>query len=262
VMNKQRQIVYEERHKVLQGANVRENILGYTKELIEKGVEQHCQSRHPENWDLEGLVKYLNAYLPLAPDTQIPEDALHGGPEGLVEYLAAAASDTYDKKVEEVGSDLMPLVERDVMLRTIDWQWMEYLTQMEHFREGIGLRAYGQRDPLVEYKNEAFDMFNELRERIQASIVARIFRVQVQRNAPTLPPTLPPAPLVRQVLESGPGEPDGADGAGRNGGPKKRVAMPVTAGLAPAGAAAQSKIGRNDPCWCGSGKKYKRCHGR
>src|SRR3982075_3361705 len=241
VMNKQRQIVYEERLKVLEGADVRENILGYTKELIEKGVEQHCQSRHPENWDLEGLVKYLNAYLPLEAGTQIPDEALHGGPEGLVEYLVAAAAETYDKKVEEVGADLMPLVERDVMLRTIDWQWMEYLTQMEHFREGIGLRAYGQRDPLVEYKNEAFEMFNELRERIQASIVARIFRVQVQRNAPTPAPT----PLVRQVMESGPGQPDGADGAGRNGVPMKRAAMPV--GATPGAAGAQGKIGRHEP---------------
>jgi preprotein translocase subunit SecA len=263
VMNKQRQIVYEERHKVLEGADVRDNILAYAKELIEKGVEQHCQSRHPENWDLEGLVKYLNAYLPISSDSQIPEEALTRGPEGLVDHLVAAASETYDKKVEEVGADLMPLVERDVMLRTIDWQWMEYLTQMEHFREGIGLRAYGQRDPLVEYKNEAFDMFNELRERIQASIVARIFRVQVQRNAPTQPPP----PLVRQVLESGPGEPDGAD---RNGAPRKRPAMPVGAGPMLPGAVAQgaggpaspAKIGRNDPCWCGSGKKFKRCHGR
>jgi preprotein translocase subunit SecA len=156
----------------------------------------------------------------------------------------------------------MPLVERDVMLRTIDWQWMEYLTQMEHFREGIGLRAYGQRDPLVEYKNEAFEMFNELRERIQASIVARIFRVQVQRNAPTPPPT----PLVRQVMESGPGQPDGSDGAGRNGAPTKRPAIPVGAEAAAAaaqgGPSPQAKIGRNDPCWCGSGKKFKRCHGR
>ncbi|HXM73308.1 MAG TPA: preprotein translocase subunit SecA [Candidatus Dormibacteraeota bacterium] len=258
VMNKQRQIVYEERHKVLEGANARDNILAYAKELIEKGVEQHCQSRHPENWDLEGLVKYLNAYLPIASDSQIPEEALRNGPDGLVEHLFMAASETYDKKVEEVGADLMPLVERDVMLQTIDWQWMEYLTQMEHFREGIGLRAYGQRDPLVEYKNEAFEMFNELRERIQASIVARIFRVQVQRNTP--PP--PPSPLVRQVMESGPGEVDGADGAGRNGAPKKRlVAVPI-AGQAAGAAGAQGKIGRNDPCWCGSGKKYKRCHGR
>ena len=257
VMNKQRQIVYEERRKVLEGADARGNILGYAKEIITKGVEQHCESRHPENWDLEGLVKYLNAYLPIAPDSQIPAEALGSGPDGLVEHLFAAASDTYDNKVEEVGADLMPLVERDVMLQTIDWQWMEYLTQMEHFREGIGLRAYGQRDPLVEYKNEAFEMFNELRERIQASIVARIFRVQVQRNVP--PP--PPSPMVRQVMESGPAEPDGTDGAGRNGAPKRRAA-PALAGQAPAGAAAQGKIGRNDPCWCGSGKKYKRCHGR
>jgi len=259
VMNKQRQIVYEERRKVLEGADARTNILGYAKDIIAKGVEQHCESRHSENWDLDGLVKYLNAYLPIAPDSQIPDEALQKGPEGLVDHLYAAAVDTYDKKVEEVGADLMPLVERDVMLRTIDWQWMEYLTQMEHFREGIGLRAYGQRDPLVEYKNEAFEMFNELRERIQASIVARIFRVQVQRNAPTPAPT----PLVRQVMESGPGQPDGADGAGRNGAPAKRPAMPVAAGASPAaGAAAQAKIGRNDPCWCGSGKKFKRCHGR
>jgi preprotein translocase subunit SecA len=252
VMNKQRQIVYQERRKVLEGADARDNILGYTKELIEKGVEQHCQSRHPENWDLEGLVKYLNAYLPLEAGTQIPDEALRNGPEGLVEYLVEAASETYDKKVEEVGAELMPLVERDVMLRTVDWQWMEYLTQMEHFREGIGLRAYGQRDPLVEYKNEAFEMFTELRDRIQASIVARIFRVQIQRNAP------PPPPVVRQVFESGPGDPDGS---GSNGAPRKpRPAAPAANAAVPTGA--QAKIGRNDPCWCGSGKKFKRCHGR
>jgi len=258
VMNKQRQIVYEERRKVLEGADTRGNILGYAKEVIAKGVEQHCESRHAENWDLDGLLKYLFAYLPIAPDSQIPEEALRNGPDGLVEYLFGAATETYDKKVEEVGADLMPLVERDVMLQTIDWQWMEYLTQMEHFREGIGLRAYGQRDPLVEYKNEAFEMFNELRERIQASIVARIFRVSVQRNAP--PP--PPSPMVRQVMESGPGEVDGANGAGRNGAPQKRAAVLGAAGQAQGAAGAQGKIGRNDPCWCGSGKKYKRCHGR
>jgi preprotein translocase subunit SecA len=256
VMNKQRQIVYEERRKVLEGADARTNILAYARDVIAKGVEAHCESRHPENWDLEGLVRYLSAYLPIAPGSAIPDEALRHGPEGLIEHLHAAAIEAYDKKVEEVGADLMPLVERDVMLQTIDWQWMEYLTQMEHFREGIGLRAYGQRDPLVEYKNEAFEMFNELRERIQSSIVARIFRVMVQRNAPVPPPS----PMVRNVMESGPGEPDGA-AAGRNGAPpKRRAAAPVGSG---AGAqAAAGKIGRNDPCYCGSGKKYKRCHGR
>ncbi len=259
VMNKQRQIVYEERRKVLEGANARENILEYVREIITKGVDQHCESRHPENWDLEGLVKYLSTYLPIAPGSQLPDEALQRGQEGLVEHLHAAAEEAYQRKIEEVGADLMPMVERDVMLRTIDWQWMEYLTQMEHFREGIGLRAYGQRDPLVEYKNEAFEMFNELRDRIEMSIVSAIYRVQVQRNEPAAPPL----PLVRQVTESGPGDIDGSNGA-----PRQRRAAPVAAAAVPAGASAtaagghQNKIGRNDPCWCGSGKKYKRCHGR
>src|SRR5438876_2502323 len=264
VMNKQRQIVYEERQKVLEGADARGNILGYVKDIVEKGIDQTCESRHVENWDLEGLVKYLSAYLPIAPGSQIPDEVLANGRERLAEHLNAAAAEAYDKKVEEVGADLMPLVEKDVMLRTIDWQWMEYLTQMEHFREGIGLRAYGQRDPLVEYKNEAFEMFNELRDRIEASIVANVYRVQVQRNAP--PPPAPP--LVRQMTESGPGEVDGSNGAGRKATQQQRRAAPLGAGAmavpagAAASAAAQHKIGRNDPCWCGSGKKYKRCHGR
>ena len=259
VMNKQRQIVYEERRKVLVGADTRTNILSYVGDVIQKGVEAHCESRHAENWDLDGLVRDLSTYLPIEPGSQIPEDVLVKGREAVIEHLNTAAADAYDKKVEEVGSDLMPLVERDLMLRTVDWQWMEYLTQMEHFREGIGLRAYGQRDPLVEYKNEAFEMFNELRERIQGSIVAGIFRVHVQRNAPSAPPS----PIVRQVLESGPGDPDGAAAAGRNGAPKPRRGAPIGAGAGAAGApGAAGKIGRNDPCWCGSGKKYKKCHGQ
>jgi len=259
VMNKQRQIVYEERRKVLEGADTRDNILGYVRELITKGVDQHCQSRHYENWDLEGLVKYLSTYLPIAPGSEIPDEALHKGPEGLVEHLYASAEEAYDRKVQEMGAELMPVVERSVMLQTIDWQWMEYLTQMEQFREGIALRAYGQRDPLVEYKNEAFEMFNELRERIQGSIVSLIYRV-----APAPPP--PPTPIVRQMTESGPAEPDGANGAGRRAAPQQRRATAVGAavgsGTADAAGGAQHKIGRNDPCWCGSGKKYKRCHGR
>ena len=254
VMNKQRQIVYGERRKVLEGADTKSNILTYVHDVIEKGIDAHCESRHYENWDMEGLVRYLSAYLPIEPGSQIPEEVLAKGTVALSEHLLAAANEAYERKIEEVGGDLMPLVERDLMLRTIDWQWMEYLTQMEHFREGIGLRAYGQRDPLVEYKNEAFEMFNELRERIQGSIVAGIFRVQVQRNTPPAPPP----PLVRQVLESGPGDPDGT--VGSNGAPPTtRKAMPIGAG--PGGQDA-AKLGRNDPCWCGSGKKYKRCHGQ
>ncbi|HET7419203.1 MAG TPA: preprotein translocase subunit SecA [Candidatus Dormibacteraeota bacterium] len=262
VMNKQRQIVYAERRKVLEGADARDNILGYVRDIIQKGVDQHCQSRHAENWDLEGLVKYLSGYLPIAPGTQIPDEALSKGAPGLVDHLAAAASEAYDRKIEEIGVELMPMVERDVMLRMIDWQWMEYLTQMEQFREGISLRAYGQRDPLVEYKNEAFEMFNELTERIRGAIVSQIFRVTV---TPAAAPQ--PAP-ARELVESGPAEPDGSNGAGVGKAAKQeRRAAPARAAAVPVGAAGGAgepahKIGRNDPCWCGSGKKYKRCHGR
>jgi preprotein translocase subunit SecA len=265
VMNKQRQIVYEERQKVLEGADVRTNILGYVKDIIAKGVEQHCTDRHVENWDVDALVKYLSAYLPIAPGSEIPEEILNKGRQALNDHLNAAAEEAYDRKVEEFGAEIMPFVEKSVMLQTIDRQWMEYLTQMEHFREGIGLRAYGQRDPLVEYKNEAFEMFNELRERIQGAIVATIFHISPappsagagQRAAPAPPP---PRPIVRQVMESGPGDPDGA--AGRtNGASTKRQAAPVGAAAGSA-SAPNVKIGRNDPCWCGSGKKYKRCHGK
>jgi len=257
VMNKQRQIVYEERRKVLEGADVRSNILGYVKDIIEKGVELHCESRHPENWDIDALVKYLSAYLPIAPGSELPDEVLQRGRAALTEHLNAAAAEAYDRKVEEFGAEVMPYVEKSVMLQTIDRQWMEYLTQMEHFREGIGLRAYGQRDPLVEYKNEAFEMFNELRERIEGAVVAMIFHVApAQKNTP--PP--PPQPVVRQVMESGPGDPDGS--GGRSNGSTKRPAAAVGAGGASAAQPANVKIGRNDPCWCGSGKKYKRCHGK
>src|SRR5437879_756754 len=125
VMNKQRQIVYEERRKVLEGADARGNILGYVREILVKGVEQHCESRHPENWDTEGLVQYRTAYVPIARGPPPPDEALTKGPDGLVEHLHVAASDAYDRKVEEVGAELMPMVERDVMLRTVEWQWME-----------------------------------------------------------------------------------------------------------------------------------------
>ena len=155
----------------------------------------------------------------------------------------------------------MPMVERDVMLRTIDWQWMEYLTQMEQFREGIGLRAYGQRDPLIEYKNEAFEMFNELRDRIEMSIVsANLPRVRAAERAAAS------GSASRQADHRKRSRPRWTARMERAGAaPQQRRAAPVgaaAAGWPPLPRARQHKIGRNDPCWCGSGKKYKRCHGR
>jgi preprotein translocase subunit SecA len=239
VMNRQREIIYSERQKVLDGVDTRSNILGYMREVIEKGVEGHCQGRHPENWDLDGLLEYLRHYFPLAPDTVIPEDALKQGRQGLVDLLHQAASTAYDEKEKAQGEQLMRLLERQVVLDAIDQRWVDYLTTMEHFRDGIRLSAYAQRDPLVEYKNEALRMFNELTESIRAGIVVRIFQVywRVQQEPQPQPAGSAPAAAGR-----------------RPGTDQPEPAAAVASG--------SRKIGRNQPCYCGSGRKYKLCHGR
>jgi len=241
VMNKQREIIYGERRKILEGADTRSNVEVYIRELIEKGIEVHCQGRHAENWDVEGLVSYLSLYFPIPPGQSIEPEVLGRGREALAATLLDSAVAAYQAKEEQIGTEVMRQVERYVMLRTIDGKWVDYLTQMEQFREGIGLRAYGQRDPLVEYKNEAFTMFRELTESIQADIVANMFRVQVMQEPP------PPVAAPKGIPNRGGG--DGPIGRGGNGG--------GSAAAVPAG-----KIGRNDPCPCGSGRKYKKCHGR
>jgi preprotein translocase subunit SecA len=244
VMNKQRAIIYDERQKVLDGADTRQNILDYTHELIETGVEAHCEGRHAENWDIDGLLTYLRTYFPLAEGETIPADTLQRGRAALVQLLADAAEGAYEAKEKQLGDDQQyRLVERWVMLETIDQKWQDYLTTMEHFREGVGLQAYGQRDPLVEYKNTAFEMFKDLTASIQADIVSRMYHLQFVRDEP---PPQSKAPVGSR----------GPNGHGPNGRAGGDQVEPVGAG------AAGAKIGRNDPCWCGSGRKYKRCHGR
>ena len=252
VMNKQREIIYGERRKVLEGADTRDNIEGYIRELIDKGVEVHCQARHAENWDLDGLVQYLSAYFPIPPGSQFPAEVLARGSAALADVIHESAMATFRAKEEQVGVELMRSVERWVLLHTIDSKWIEYLTQMEHFREGIGLVAYGQKDPLIEYKNEAFTMFQELIAAIQADIVANIFRVQVHQEP------APPAP-VRRLIETGPAQAAGTVGEANGNGNGAAAGRPLPEAAA---AMAGGKVGRNDPCPCGSGKKYKRCHGR
>ncbi|HEV2952903.1 MAG TPA: SEC-C metal-binding domain-containing protein, partial [Candidatus Dormibacteraeota bacterium] len=235
--------IYQERRKVLEGANTRENIEGYIRGLIEMGVETHCVGRHPELWDTDGLVQYLGTYFPLAAEGGLSEEVLASGPPGLIEFLYERAMVAYEAKAAEAGPDLIKDIEKWVMLKSIDMRWVDYLTTMDHFREGIGLMAYAQKDPLVEYKNEAFSMFNELTDSIQADIVTNMFRVQFKVESPA-PPVPPPTPVL---VATGPGQQATANGQMAAGG-----RAPVPAG---------AKVGRNDLCPCGSGKKYKRCHG-
>jgi preprotein translocase subunit SecA len=241
VMNKQREIIYGERRKVLEGVDLRELVLSWVRKVVEDAVNERCESRHPDNWDLEGLVSQLSLVFPLPPFGELPADEFGETKEAVVERLMEYAQKTYEAKEAEMTAPMMRKVEQFVVLKTIDSKWISYLTMMEHFKEGIGLRAFGQKDPLVEYKNEAFQAFQELLNDIQFDIASTVFRVQLVNE----PPTPPPPP--RQVM--GPTRAMEPMAGGGNGGSNPAQS--------PAG-----KIGRNDPCYCGSGKKYKKCHGR
>ena len=242
VMNKQREIIYGERRKVLEGADLRELVLAWVRKVIEDAVNEHCQSRHPDNWELEALVAQLQTVFPLPPFEEIPPDEFGDVKEAVTDRLFQYADAAYAAKEADLTAPMMRKVEQFVVLKTIDSKWISYLTMMEHFKEGIGLRAFGQKDPLIEYKNEAFQAFQELLSDIQFDIASTVFRVQVVQEPPPLAP--PPIPLAHPPdAPTSPGAPaPNGHGAG----------APATAG----------KIGRNDPCYCGSGKKYKKCHGR
>jgi preprotein translocase subunit SecA len=245
VMNKQREIIYGERRRVLEGVDLREQVQTWIRKVIEDAVNQHCESRHPGNWDLEGLVSQLGAVFPLPPLNEMPPEEFGETKEAAVDRLMQYAETAYAAKEAEMTEPMMRKVEQFVVLKTIDSKWISYLTMMEHFKEGIGLRAFGQKDPLVEYKNEAFQAFQELLNDIQYDIAATVFRVQLVKEPPA--PTPPPAMATSRAR---PGRAATATAGNPNGG---GTAAPVPAG---------TKLGRNDPCWCGSGKKYKKCHGR
>jgi preprotein translocase subunit SecA len=235
VMNKQREIIYGERRKVLEGADLRALVLDWIRQVIQESANEYCESRHPDLWNVEGLVEHLRTIFPLPPYEEMPKEEFGETKESLVDRLYQYAEVAYEAKEAEMTPEMMRKVEQFVVLKTIDSKWISYLTMMEHFKEGIGLRAFGQKDPLVEYKNEAYQAFQELLRDIQFDIAATIFRVQLIKEPPPPP----------QVLQGGPPSPASTSG---NGGSAKEPS--------------NAKIGRNEPCWCGSGKKFKKCHGR
>src|SRR5579864_1190899 len=255
VMNKQREIIYGERRKVLEGADLRPQIREWIEKVVEGAVNQHCESRHPDNWDLEALVAQVGSVFPLPPFEQLSAEEFGENKEAVVARLMEYADAAYQAKETELAEPMMRKVEQFVVLKTIDSKWISYLTEMEHFKEGIGLRAFGQKDPLIEYKNEAFQAFQELLDGIQFDIASTIFRVQIVKEPPQAPPPLARANQLptRQATPMTPtaGTPKGTP----NGSPQAGTALP-------AGAPNSGKLGRNDPCWCGSGKKFKKCHGR
>ncbi len=240
VMNKQREVVYGMRREILEGGSQNETIQEWIEDVLEGIVEVYAPNGvHAEDWDLEGLAEAMyrqfDVKIPLAVQARevLSQDGLR---ELLLEEVRARAQ----ARERELGEEMMRHLERVIMLQVIDTQWKDHLLSMDHLKEGIGLRAVGQRDPLVEYKREAFDIFEEMVGRIRTTVLEYLFKVQLVRE-PSQEPTAAPAWPTRagssvQELSSTRAP--------------ERPAEPRRSG---------QKVGRNDPCPCGSGKKYKRC---
>jgi preprotein translocase subunit SecA len=238
VMNKQREVIYEQRRRILRGENLRDLFLGMIDDGLKAVLDLFCPEEvYPEEWDLKGMSEAITRQFTVNLDG---ESELKGlGREAMREALIQRIDETYKKKESELGEPLMRRFEKMVMLRVIDTQWKDHLLSMDYLKEGIGLRGYGQKDPLVEYKREGFEMFSAMMERIKTDAVENLFKIQVVRDEP--------APAVRPAIPRPP-------------------QLQFSRGNTPAAAATAhrdlQKVGRNDPCPCGSGKKYKKCHGQ
>jgi preprotein translocase subunit SecA len=235
VMNKQREVIYGMRGEILSGESQQETIQEWMDELLDGLLDLYApKDAHPEDWNLPGLSEALHRQF----DLRLPAEVQHGevlSRDGLQQLLWEAVEGRYRSREQELGAEPMRQLERVVMLQVIDTQWKDHLLSMDHLKEGIGLRGYGQRDPLTEYKREAFDLFQEMVERIKTQVAEWLFKVQLVRE--TAPERRNP---WAEAVES-------------------RGEVPQAAPRSAPRTASGRKVGRNDPCPCGSGKKYKKC---
>lgn len=269
VMNQQREIMYGERRKILRGENLRENIRGMVNHIIKEEMNQYANEKlYPEEWQLGELIK--DAEKIFAPVGALKQSELENmSRDELKAHLEKLAEETYRQRERMFTEPVMRELEKVIMLRIVDNKWMEHLDHMDMLREGINLRAYGQRAPLVEYKIEALAMFEEMEGAIQDQIATTMYHVAVVQNAP---------PPEEEDAEETPAEPSpqdmrAAEDAVRREQSKVEDRLQTARAshgddISPAEAQKRAKtadgkkIGRNDPCPCGSGKKYKNCCGR
>ncbi len=246
VMNKQREVIYKERESVLEEKNLREDILEMIDDTIDNLVSLYAEEKiRPEEWDIRGLVKRLGQIFPITFSYQSLKEIYDR--KQLIEVIKSEVRKAYQNKEERLEDELMRALERMVLLHTIDTQWKDHLYSMDGLKEGIGLRGYGQRDPLVEYKREAFEMFEELTQRIKEVVTEFIFKVEISRQ-----------PSRERVLVGNPQVPQPALVGAEQG----KENLQVNQGRDVPSRRGKTKIGRNEPCPCGSGKKYKYCCGR
>ena len=227
VMNKQRTEIYSFRKEILASANLKERILEMCEDTVQDFMDLYCpEGKHHEDWDLNALRDALYGTFSLQVE-KFPED------RGLTDFLSAEVRRHYDAREQEFGEPLMRYLERMVLLQVVDTQWKDHLLAMDHLKEGVGLRGYAQRDPLAEYKKDAFDMFGELTGRITAEALTRLFKIQVREEK-----EIARTAASQNLIYNRGDEP---------------ATQSVNKG---------KKVGRNDPCPCGSGKKHKKCCGQ
>ena len=244
VMNKQREVIYQHRRAVLAGENLSDDLQEMMGTLVESALNVYCPAeQYPEEWDMKGLAEMMQGQfgLDITQGKQDGGESLRDtGRDALLEDLKAQIRDAYERKEKELGPELMRFLEKTFMLQVIDHHWKDHLLGMDHLRDGIGLRGYGQKDPLIEYKREGYDLFAGMMERIKSDTIERLFLVQAvregERSAP--PPPVLSRPQPKLTLNRG----------------EEPVSTPTVH-------RSDDKVGRNDPCPCGSGKKYKKCHG-
>src|SRR5437016_4402527 len=197
VMNKQREVNYGERRKILEGTDTRANFLAMVEPVVTDEVPTFCEGRNREAWDMEGLWERMHQFaVALPPLAEVNIDSLGTTADDVAETITGELTALYEEKEQEYGAELLRQVEQSLMLQVIDNRWRAYLTQMDHLREGIGLQAYGQKDPLVEYKQAAFDSFQDLTEEIQREIVRFLLNVQITVEAPSPAPAGPDTPAA------------------------------------------------------------------
>ena len=230
VMNKQREIIYGQRNKVLDGEELKSTILKMIDETVEAYCGIYLADAIHDNWDLTGLREYFLGWITTPEDFRFtPEELGNTSKEEIVENLQQRAREIYDRREAELGGDVMREIERVMLLRSVDTNWMDHIDNMDQLRQGIGLRAYGQHDPVVEYRNDSFDMFEAMTNTIREQTSKLVMTVRVKKD--------------EEVK-------------------REQVAKETSAGDKPLTVKGKGVVGKNALCPCGSGKKYKRCCGK
>jgi preprotein translocase subunit SecA len=264
VLNRHRGRIYEQRRQVLEGEDLSEQIKLWIEEVVEDTVNVFTEEEYAQEWDLEALTQAMaQLYQTEITAAELREELREISRESLVEEFQEDALDEYKAKEEEFGPELMRELERFIVLQVVDMRWREHLENMEALREGIHLRSMAQKDPLVEYTGEGERMFTELGNTIRGEVVLHLFHAE-----------LAPEEAQEQLAQQGRGGngnlryehetsagADVIDAALAGGVSTSAIGGAVAAPAQPVRTSEHEKLGRNDPCWCGSGKKFKKCHG-